>query len=516
MRSARFLIVLLAGLALASESLAQWSKTGLVGPVLHPVPNALGWQQGTLVNTQDYDCLQFGGGFSIGYIIGTFVSYYGDPNTNPATPRVGDIYYTSVFVQDVAACQPAGVQPWLILPAGTSLAISAANPVICYKNGVAATCNQNPQFGVSLSGAYGYNLGVWTLKSQGGSVEVQVPVSSSSSGPTRLMARVDTADGWSNPSATPFKDFLVGANSNLLPTVTYPVTPTTNIMNTTATTTAWVTNQNTAGDIYFDLGTTTTYEDAATLPFAVSASGGTLSLYCSWSGLLPGTLYHWRARYIYGGGATALGIDQTFTTTGMATAPAAPMYVTATTSSPTQVGISWYAVAGATSYEVWRRSPGSSAYIKLINTIPATITATSYNDTTVQANTAYMYKVRAVNSTGSSVDSYPDLATTVIYSDDRLIEFETVIKLAHLTQLRTAVNAVRALANLSPAVYVYTDPNPTAGVTNVKAIHITELRTQFDLAMAAITGVNSSWATTPVQGGPITFVDFQQLRDRLK
>jgi hypothetical protein len=516
MRSARSLIVSLAILIVATAVHGQWSKTHLVGPVLHPAPNAFNWQNGTLVNTQDYDCLQFGGGFSIGYIIGTFVSYYGDPNASPAIPRAGDIYYTSVVVQDVAACQGVAVQPWLILPAGTSLAISAANPVVCYKNGAAVSCNQNPPFGVSLSGAYGYNLDVWSLRASGGSVEIRVPVSSTSSGPTRLIARVDTADGWSNPSATPFKDFIVGANANLQPTVAYPSPSATSITNTTAKTTAYLSNQSIAGDIFFDLGTTTTYEDASTLPFAVYADPGVLNITCDWNGLLPGTLYHWRARYRYGSGSTAMGADQSFTTTGTAVPPTAPMYVTATTSSPNQVGISWYAVAGATSYEVWRRKPGSGVYVKLLNTTPATITATSYNDTTVLANNAYMYKVRAVNSSGSSMDSYPDLATTVIYSDDRLIEFETIIKLAHLTQLRTAVNAVRTLANLSPTVYAYTDPNPTAGVTNVKAIHILELRTQYDQAMAVLTGFNSSWATTPVQGGPITFVEFQQLRDRLK
>src|SRR5205809_929645 len=123
MKSAPFLVALLATLSIATGAIAQWSKIELGGRVLQPTPNALGWQSGTLVNTQDFDCLQFGGGFSTGYIIGTYVSYYGDPNTVPPTPRVGDIYYTSVVVQDVAACQGTFVQPWLILPANTFLAI---------------------------------------------------------------------------------------------------------------------------------------------------------------------------------------------------------------------------------------------------------------------------------------------------------------------------------------------------------------------------------------------------------
>src|SRR5207248_8842836 len=180
---------------------------------------------------------------------------------------------------------------------------------------------------------------------------IQVPVSSSSSGISQLTARVDTADGWSNPSATPFKNVLVGANSTQQPTVTYPSPSATNITNTTATTTAYLNNQNVAGDIYFDLGTTTTYEDASTLPFPILASPTGYVISCDWRDLIPGTLYHWRARYRYGAGSTAMGADQTFTTTGTPVPPTAPLYVTATTASPIQVGIAWYAVVGATSYE---------------------------------------------------------------------------------------------------------------------------------------------------------------------
>ena len=512
MRSARFLIVLLAALALAlaSGGLAQSSRSGLVGPKLHPAPNAVGWHSGTIVNTSDFDCLFFdpntGPYYNVGWITGSFVSYYGDPNSSPATPKVGDIYYTDVYVSNVAACQSAGVQPWLILPANTTLAISGTNPVQCYKNGAPVGCSQNPPFGVSLSGAYGYNLGFWPdLK--GGNIEILVPVSSSSGGPVTLYARVDTADGWSNPWATPSVSYIVGANTSS-PTVSYPTnpTPTSMITNTTARTTADVFNHSIAGTIYFDIGTSTSY-DTSTAGNAVPASGTGLEYYADWAGLNPGTLYHWRARYTYGAGSNALGADQTFTTTGTVAVPGIPTGVNATPASPTQVSVTWYSVVGATSYTIWRRSPGVLTYANI-----GTSNSTSYTDTTALANTAYLYRVLAVNSAGASGNSLSDLATTVIYSDDRLVEFVTVIKAAHLIQLRTAVNAVRALAGLAPGIYTDT---PVAGL-KVKAIHIMELRTQYDSAMAVLTGVNSSWATSPVIGGPITFEEFQQLRDRLK
>ena len=82
-------------------------------------------------------------------------------------------------------------------------------------------------------------------------------------------------------------------------------------------------------------------------------------------------------------------------------------------------------------------------------------------------------RVRAVNAAGPSADSLADLTTTVIYSDDRLVEFSTVIKADHLIQLRTAVDAVRALAG-GLGTAMYTDM-PAHGLA-VKAIHITELR----------------------------------------
>ncbi|HLZ10892.1 MAG TPA: fibronectin type III domain-containing protein, partial [Chloroflexota bacterium] len=373
------------------------------------------------------------------------------------------------------------------------------NPVNCFRNGAQVACAQNPPLGYSLSGAYGYNLGVWAdLK--GGNVEVDVPVSTTSAVPTTVSVRVDTADGWSNPWITPFVQYPVGAGTNI-PSITYPSPSTDMIADTTATTHAILDSPSTTGTLYFDIGITANYDTStsgATIP-----SPGTYNPSVGWSGLAPGTLYHWRARYTYGAGSTALGVDQTFTTTGTAAVPAIPQGISATTASSTQVTVTWSAVLGATSYEIRRRGPSGSV---LSYTLVGTTSdgSTSYTDTSVTANNAYLYKVRAVNSAGSSADSPLDLATTVTFTDDRLIEGVSIIKAAHLSQLRTAVDAVRTLANQGAGVYT----DVAAPGLVVKAVHILELRAQYDNAIGILTGRNASWATTPVQGGPISFVDF--------
>jgi uncharacterized protein YkwD len=185
-------------------------------------------------------------------------------------------------------------------------------------------------------------------------------------------------------------------------------------------------------------------------------------------------------------------------------APAAPTGVNALATSSTQVQVTWSAVTGATSYEVYRRNPGGSF------TLRGTSLTASFNDT-ASANTAYLYRVRAVNLGGSSGDSSADLATTVMFTDDPLSTLVPV-RAVHLSQLRTAVSTVRAQAGLSSITY--TDP-ATPGVA-VRAIHITELRTSLDQAMAALGRSTGGWTNGSLSGVAIQATHLQQIRDRVK
>jgi PKD repeat protein len=100
----------------------------------------------------------------------------------------------------------------------------------------------------------------------------------------------------------------------------------------------------------------------------------------------------------------------------------------------------------------------------------------------------------------------------VIFTDDPLVPGSTIIKAVHLAELRTAVNAVRALAGLSAATF--TD-SATPGVV-IKAVHITELRTALDPALSALGLPTGGYTDTISRGVIVKAVHIQELRNRMK
>jgi len=94
----------------------------------------------------------------------------------------------------------------------------------------------------------------------------------------------------------------------------------------------------------------------------------------------------------------------------------------------------------------------------------------------------------------------------------------TPIRAAHVTELRTAVNAWRSLAGLSPVVW--TDSTLTPKVTVVKKIHVDELRTRLDEAFMKLGCTSSSRTyTDPTLTPKVTViknVHIDQLRKAAK
>jgi hypothetical protein len=188
---------------------------------------------------------------------------------------------------------------------------------------------------------------------------------------------------------------------------------------------------------------------------------------------------------------------------------ATPTGLTATATSTSQVNVSWTST-GAPQYDVVRAcAPGPFA--------PLTTTAsTSYSDTAAPAGTTCVYKVRSSDGAGGfSPFSAPDAATTILFTDDPLTAQITKVKVVHLTQLRTAVNAMRATAGLTAATF--TDPSLTTA-TRVKAAHVTELRTALNQARAALgltaltyTDTNITASSTRVKAAHV-----QELREGVK
>jgi hypothetical protein len=190
---------------------------------------------------------------------------------------------------------------------------------------------------------------------------------------------------------------------------------------------------------------------------------------------------------------------------GGALPPSTPTNVVATPFSSTQVDITWDAVAGADSYEVDRMEAGGA--FTLVDS-PA---GNSFSDATALADTAYLYQVRAVNGAGTSANSDADLATTVIFTDDPVTSVIKV-KAVHLSQLRTAVNAVRELGGLGASVF--TD----AAVANlkIKAVHFTELRTALDAARTALSLSTGGYTDVALTNVKVKALHTGELRDRVK
>jgi hypothetical protein len=182
-----------------------------------------------------------------------------------------------------------------------------------------------------------------------------------------------------------------------------------------------------------------------------------------------------------------------------------PASLTATAAGTSHVNLTWTASPGATSYQVQRRSDGGA--FQLV----ATPTTPSYTDSTVAANKTYVYRVLAVSSSQTSAPSAPDLATTLLFTDDP-VAAGGIVKKIHLTELRQAVNLVRAAAG--QGAFPFTDTTPTG----IKAIHIRELRSALDQARGTI-GVTMRTYSDPTLTPQSTLVraaHFQELRMGVK
>lgn len=167
------------------------------------------------------------------------------------------------------------------------------------------------------------------------------------------------------------------------------------------------------------------------------------------------------------------------------------------------VRVSWQAVGNATSYTVQRRAAGGS-FADVMTT-----SSLAWNDAPA-AGAAYLYRVRA-NATGtSSPFSAADLATTVAFSDDPLSA--GIIKAAHLSELRTAVNRVRSLAGLATLPFT----GAASAGTAIRSIHVTELRSALDAALTSLALPVGSYGNASTAGQLVRAADFQELRTRVR
>jgi len=104
---------------------------------------------------------------------------------------------------------------------------------------------------------------------------------------------------------------------------------------------------------------------------------------------------------------TASGLSAT--QTGVSVSPAAPISLTATAASTSQVNLSWSGSAGATSYLIERRLNSGTTWGQVGSTAGA---ATTYQDSGLTPGTAYVYRVRATGGGANSAYSNTASVTT--------------------------------------------------------------------------------------------------------
>ena len=192
--------------------------------------------------------------------------------------------------------------------------------------------------------------------------------------------------------------------------------------------------------------------------------------------------------YIYAGGR----LIATEEPTGGGSSPlSAPTGLTATATPSAQISLSWTASTGGTvdHYQVERcQNFAPNCY----SVVAANVPTINYSDTTVSAGSAYLYRVRAVDTAGNfSNYSSIDLATAITFLDDPL-SVGTAVKAQHITELRQAINAVRTVANLSGATW----DNSVQPGDSIRAIDIQELRNNLDQARSAL-GLTAMSYTDP-------------------
>jgi beta-glucanase (GH16 family) len=98
-------------------------------------------------------------------------------------------------------------------------------------------------------------------------------------------------------------------------------------------------------------------------------------------------------------------------------APTAPVGVLATNgTTPTDIEVTWNSASGATSYQVWRNTTGTTSSA---TDIAPDVTSTSFDDTSVTVGTTYFYWVVASDESGGSPYSTIASATggTLVWND---------------------------------------------------------------------------------------------------
>ena len=126
-------------------------------------------------------------------------------------------------------------------------------------------------------------------------------------------------------------------------------------------------------------------------------------------GLTPETAYFYQLEACNFDGCSAPSLPVSVTTQSLAVAPAQPPAPSASAQSDTEIEVTWNAVSGATSYNLYRSTVSSGEYAQIGDD---EISALSYLDRGLTPETAYFYQLEACNSVGCSAMRSPEVSVT--------------------------------------------------------------------------------------------------------
>jgi len=186
-----------------------------------------------------------------------------------------------------------------------------------------------------------------------------------------------------------------------------------------------------------------------------------------------------------------------------------PTNLVADTFSNSRIDLTWTAAPNAHHYQVERANNLGGTFTVL----NANVTTTTFTDNSVTSVNAYLYRVRSADAAGNlSPPGSIDVATAIAFTDNPLTVGSTLIKAQHITELRQAVNAVRAAANLSAATWTDT----TLTNVTIKAVHVQELRTKLDEALTALALPVTGYTDPSLSGVAVRKVHIDELRQRVE
>lgn len=289
------------------------------------------------------NCL-YGYGESLGR---SWVGWYGNLGTTPTT---GQVYYTKIGWG--VAGNPCGGGAYVhveeFLPAGTQLAISGQNPVMCWYEGLDADdqmareiniCPQTPQAGVQ--GGYSFDpsdgSGAWPTAT-GAIWEIWIPVKSTQplDGMSRtpcntcLQAGVWMIDGVNSPWSYPKSPVYVkgsGGGGTTAPSISYPA-PSVRAQQCCpgpngqayAETVAWLFTQGKTGTAQFEIDYDGAPYEFTSPPLEITSAtlqqwGNDLEISNAWN-FDPDKNVYWRLCFTHSGGTKTCGKEQVFLVEG--------------------------------------------------------------------------------------------------------------------------------------------------------------------------------------------------------